>query len=240
MGLRSLLVLHRRMGLVSALFVLLLSATGLLLHHSNSLGLDRASVSSAVLLQWYGIEQPAIDRAFAAADATVLQIDRALYFNSQPLAGEYATLQGMVEAPFGFIIATASRLVLLTTTGDVIEILGPEHGVPQPVTGLGTSQGDILLRTNSGAYSADVDALSFAELEPQSPNWVQPIVPAVDLAATVARHYAQSLVSWERVLLDLHSGQILGPIGRLLVDVMALVFILMAITGVWIWSRRRV
>jgi len=40
-------------------------------------------------------------------------------------------------------------------------------------------------------------------------------------------------------LLDIHSGRVLGSLGVVLVDLMALLFMLMAASGAWIWSRRR-
>jgi uncharacterized iron-regulated membrane protein len=46
-------------------------------------------------------------------------------------------------------------------------------------------------------------------------------------------------LSLERVLLDLHSGRILGEAGVWLVDAAALLFLLLAGSGVWLWGRRR-
>ena len=59
------------------------------------------------------------------------------------------------------------------------------------------------------------------------------------LEATGRKPNLFSLISWERLLLDIHSGRVLGSLGVVLVDLMALLFMLMAASGVWIWSRRR-
>ena len=40
-------------------------------------------------------------------------------------------------------------------------------------------------------------------------------------------------------MLDLHSGRILGSWGVYLVDAAAILFMLLAITGVWLWGKRR-
>ena len=42
----------------------------------------------------------------------------------------------------------------------------------------------------------------------------------------------------ERVLLDLHSGRIFGEAGVWLVDAAALLFLLLAGSGLWLWGRR--
>ncbi|MBQ13009.1 MAG: hypothetical protein CMQ17_01195, partial [Gammaproteobacteria bacterium] len=59
------------------------------------------------------------------------------------------------------------------------------------------------------------------------------------LEAAIREHYRSTLLSVERLVLDLHSGRIFGAAGALLVDIMAVLFMLMAATGVWIWLRRR-
>jgi hypothetical protein len=43
----------------------------------------------------------------------------------------------------------------------------------------------------------------------------------------------------ERVILDIHSGRILGQAGVLLIDFMAILFLLLAMSGVWMWVKYR-
>jgi len=43
----------------------------------------------------------------------------------------------------------------------------------------------------------------------------------------------------ERVILDIHSGRILGYVGVLLVDFMAILFLLLAMSGIWMWYKYR-
>ena len=239
MGLRSLLVLHRRMGLISALFVLMLATTGLVLHYSNSLGLDRKHINSLALLGWYGIELPQPGAAYRVDGSVVVQIEQSLYLDERQLAGAFGELTGMVPAPFGFLIATENELLMVTATGELIEELGAQHGVPLPVSGLSSDAGRFWLRSGPEVYAADLERLEFQRTERSGVDWAVPIAISDELAAGLARQYAASLLSWERLVLDLHSGQLFGVVGRVLVDIMALLFILMAATGIWIWSRRR-
>jgi len=228
------------MGLISALFVLLLSITGLLLHYTNTLGLDQSPVGSPMLLAWYGIEAPQPDIAYETDDNTVVvQIERTLFLGERRLSGEYSPLVGIAVAPFGYVIATGDELLLTTEAGELIEVLSTEHGLPLPLTGLASDSQRIVLRAAGSIYSADLDALEFNEIENVVSNWSEPVLVSEQLAERLTQQYSASLISWERVLLDLHSGQLFGAIGRILVDVMAVLFILMALTGVWIWSRRR-
>ena len=56
--LKSLYVWHRWVGLVAALFVIVLAVTGLALNHTEELQLDARHVRTAWLLDWYGISLP--------------------------------------------------------------------------------------------------------------------------------------------------------------------------------------
>jgi uncharacterized iron-regulated membrane protein len=53
------------------------------------------------------------------------------------------------------------------------------------------------------------------------------------------RSYRGIGLSAERVMLDLHSGRILGRAGVYLVDAAAIVFLLLAVSGTWLWARRQ-
>jgi len=52
---KPLLIWHRYLGLASALFVIILSITGILLNHTESLRLDERPVAQRWLLNIYGI-----------------------------------------------------------------------------------------------------------------------------------------------------------------------------------------
>ncbi|MEJ2133243.1 MAG: hypothetical protein P8Y95_16830, partial [Gammaproteobacteria bacterium] len=56
--------LHYLIGLLAATFVLILAMTGLLLNHTDALGLHAASVGSSTLRAWYGIEAPEAEAGF--------------------------------------------------------------------------------------------------------------------------------------------------------------------------------
>lgn len=241
MGLRSFLILHRRMGLISAVFVLILAATGIVLHYTNTLGLDRTYIDSPLLLKWYGLEKPTPAVGYQAGDHHFLQIEDVLFMDERMLPGAFAALTGAIATEFGFLIVTVSELILISPGGELIEILGSEHGVPETMSGVATLEGQPVLRSAAGVYGVDVDSLQFSPMPEQSisPQWSSPVTVPGQLAETVGESYAATLISWERLLLDIHSGQLFGSFGRILIDVMAVLFMLMAATGIWIWSRRR-
>lgn len=246
---RALLSLHRRIGIVSALFVVLLSISGLLLQHISSIGFDNSFISSNTLLRWYGFEIPQVESTYASESAQVSLIEDALFFNGSRLAGSYSSLQGVVDTESGSmlltIVATDSQMLLLTQAGELIELLDSVHGVPSGIDSLGREvQGQstgLFLQVFGEVIKADIDALSWTPREggEQGISWSQEVLPENEKLQQIRESYSASLLSWERIVLDIHSGRVLGSFGVFLVDLMAVLFLFMAITGVWLWSRRR-
>jgi hypothetical protein len=230
------------MGVVSALFIILLSFSGLILHHSSLFDLNDQFIDSSGLLSWYDIEVPDISIAYRAGQHGVQLIAESIYFDSVRLPGSYPDLKGLVATDFGFVAASASQLLLLTDRGEVIEVLGRVNRLPMGIRRIGSSgSGQLVLETNAGLFDADLERLRWSQsvsAESQL-DWSESSATDEELTSQVRSDYAASLISWERLLLDIHSGRALGSLGVVLVDLMALLFMLMAVSGVWIWTRRR-
>jgi len=60
-----------------------------------------------------------------------------------------------------------------------------------------------------------------------------------ELEAAARAAYAATMLPWERVLLDLHSGRIFGRFGPWVMDLAALLLVFLAATGPWLWWRQR-
>jgi hypothetical protein len=240
---RSLLTLHRRMGLISALFVIVLCVSGFLIHHSSSLGLDQRFANSQLLLNWYGLEAPLSSVQYAANGHSLSLLADAVYFDDRRLPGVFNNLRGMVAGDFGFVAALRDQLILISSEGELIEILTSVNGVPQAIEAIGISQsGGVVLRVNNAENLLGIDLDSLASTPLQHTTGIQWSV-AQGINESLARqnqaNYANTLLNLDRVILDIHSGRFFGSFGVLLVDLMALLFVLMALSGVWIWTRRR-
>jgi len=230
------------MGVTSALFVILLSISGLILHQSVRLDLDRQFIESSTMLAWYDIEVPGITLSYSAADDRVSLIADAIYFNARRVAGSYSALVGLVHTDFAYALATNDQILLLTRDGDLVEVLGSVHGVPFGIEAIGSAEdGAVYLKIAGSLIEADLDALTWAGsvMQESAIEWSSSSAPSEQMAGRIGSDYAASLLSWERLVLDIHSGRFLGKFGVVLVDIMALLFVFMAVTGIWIWSRRR-
>lgn len=238
-GRNGLYRMHRVLGLTSALFVLLLAMTGLALNHTGLLGLDRHHVAGDWLLDWYGIEAPEIT-AFAAGNHHVAKMGDSLWLDGEPVLEDVDAMRGAVNSGRFLVVAFENELALLTGDGRLVERIEAGAGAPRDIRRVGaTDDGSVVVEAADGRFSADPALTGWQPTIASTVDWSLP----ASLPAEKTRHLAQQWrgrgLSVERLLLDLHSGRILGRFGVWLMDAMALIFIVLGITGVWAWFRRR-
>jgi len=238
---RSIGVWHRYIGVSAAFFLALLSITGLLLNHGDSLDLEHRFIRSKLLLDWYGIAAPEESISFAAGNHVITQMGKRLYYGDRPLEGEYGHLTGTVATDDALLVAAGKSALLLTPDGELIERIDEGDDLPQGIIAVGLdAQKQPLVRAATGIYQPDRDWLRWVKSEPAKDiTWVQPTVLSADLRERIRRHYLGNSLSVERVLLDIHSGRILKGAGTVVADALAILMLILTTTGVWTWLRRR-
>ena len=227
---------HRRIGVTVAVLVIWLSVTGIVLNHSDQLQLDKAAVEQSLLLSLYGIERPTAI-SFSSAGRWFSHLGgNHLYLDGEEVAYCADYLAGVVWYHQQFVIACGDGLLLMSASGELIERVGSAYGVPETISGLAVTGNQLLLNTGVTVISADLDTL----------QW-QPYQPITAVAWVVAASAPDTLLSqlplageldWERLLLDLHSGRLGSHLGRWLMDSAAVLFILLALSGIWVWAQR--
>lgn len=226
---------HRRLGLLAALLALLLATTGIALNHSPGLGLDRRIIDWPWLYRFYGDPTTALP-AFHVGE-TWLYRDGAgrVYVDAIELAPCHGELVGAVAAEGLLYAACAEELLLATSDGDLVESISAATGLPVPVTGLGISDGRVVLRVQGSWRLIDLDRLSFDEPAPRGASIRQ--IAADELPQRLRSQLPgrEAWLSWERLLLDLHSGRLGGRAGVWLVDAAGVMFCLLGISGVAMW-----
>lgn len=235
---------HRKVGITSAVFVMLLVITGLLLNHTGKLDLQNRFVESELLLKWYDIQPKGKVQGFRIEQQNGLhwlsQIDSRLYFDQAELADHEKDVVGVVSSNNGFIVALTDDLIILTPDGILVEKLSAVEGVPSGIQSIGLAEsGEVIIRAENSLYLADIDSEQWTEKEDISVNWsVSQQIPK-ELYEQLLTLYRGKGLPVERVILDVHSGRILGQPGVWLVDFMAVLFLLLAMSGVWMWYKYR-
>lgn len=222
---------HRRLGVVSALFVLLLAVTGILLNHTHELKLAGKPLESAWLRGLYGL--PATTAADGLAHdlpAGKLQVRAGRLWLGEAALGDCRQLVGVVEQAGQVLAACTDRLLLLTPDGELIDQADALRGVPDGLSAVTLQEDRVLLHRGDATYSVDLASLDVSPLDgaasPAGPGAPEPEAAPAEL-------------DWERFLLDLHSGRLFGRGGVWLMDAMALLFITLAVSGLVMAARRR-
>ena len=238
-GMPALIVWHRRLGLVTAVVVLLLSITGILLNHAHRFGLDQVPVTAKWLLRWYGFPPVEKPLTYRVGDDWVSWMGSRLYVGDKPVmrmntapVGAVATADEMLSVAF------ADMLLVVSPTGELVERMGAES-LPGQLERIGiTDRGMLVLATARGSFTADAHFIAWQPVSTK-PKWSRSQeAPAalVERLSTAERGHGLSV---ERLLQDLHSGRIVGSWGPRLMDAAAIVFVILAITGINSWWTRR-
>lgn len=230
---------HRRLGLLAALLALLLAITGIALNHSSQWGFDHRFVRADWIYSLYG-EQADELPAFRAGNRWLFRTaEGQLYLNHIEVAPCGGELVGGHEYQGLILAACADELLLMTESGELVEAIKPGVGLPSPLSGIGLADEQLVLRTSDGWMRADIDSLAFGQpaqvgaiIEQGAPG----VLPDELQARLPWRNY---WLSWERVLLDLHSGRLGGAFGVWLIDLAGLLLCILGLSGVAMWWLHR-
>ncbi len=226
---------HRRLGLVAGLFVVWLASSGIALNHSSELGLDHAVVSAPWLTHLYGLREAIPDRGFITNQHWLVGNDVQTVIDGRPIATALPGPLGLVAANNLLFAANAGTLAVFDFQGRAVDTLR-DSDLPIPVIHrIGGGDGVVVISDEQDHRFASRDGLTWVPFT-GAVVWTA----SVKLPATVKASAASLLrprLPVERVLLDAHSGHILGRYGPILVDTVGVIFILIASSGLYMYIR---
>ena len=68
-------------------------------------------------------------------------------------------------------------------------------------------------------------------------NWPEPAALGADRLRELGRDYRGRVLTLERLMVDLHSGRLFGLGGTWLMDIVAALMVVLAVSGLWLWTR---
>ena len=233
--------MHRWLGVGSIVFILLLSITGIALNHANGLSLGRHYIRAPWLLEWYGVTVPAPQASFTAAAHRISLIGERLYYDNNELTDGVFLLAGAVSTPSFVAIATSTDVFLVTPGGTLVERVDTQTFLPGEITAIGVAGAALVLRSGETLYETDENMLTVSpclELDVAGVQWsISSAIPEDHLVILQELYRGRGL-SLEQLILDLHSGKILGRVGPVLMDAAGLLFIALSVVGLIIWAGR--
>ncbi len=237
--LRSMYQWHRYIGVVIALFIVLLALSGIMLNHTDRFELDKTYIESDWLLNLYGISAPDNITSYSTGQHWVSQWDRQLYLDSRAITQADKQIVGAVFYQDMIIIAQENALFAYTTEGDLIEKMSGSEGIPSGIEALGiTDEHQLAVRAANGTFTTNQELLFWQNSPSAISVWSDNNVLPENRYQKILKLYRGKGLKLERVILDLHSGRLPGQWGVYFMDFVALLMIFLASSGFWLWAMR--
>jgi len=246
--------LHRYAGLSIAVFAIILSITGILLNHTEEFGLHEKNVTSPWLMGLYGIKAPEIKTAFSINnlnsvnnlnnDHLIIEFGDSLYLNNQSVDCQ-PPLNGAIKTKELLFIANQSQLCLLTPNIENTELIDtlslPITNPINSIKRLGLDDKDnIVIDTTSGLLTINSEYTAFVDQKNTSTiKWGMARTVPKNIKNNLIKQHKGEGLPLERIILDLHSGRIVGLAGVYFMDLVALLLIFLAVSGVITWANRK-
>ena len=111
--------------------------------------------------------------------------------------------------------------------------------MPAAIGAIGiTDKKKLAVKSANGIYSADKDLLIWQKDPLAITVWNDASALPDKLQQRLLEKYRGKGLSIERVILDLHSGRLLGTGGVYFMDFVAVLLVFLASSGLWIWTVR--
>lgn len=231
---------HRRLGLAGLVLLFVLSITGIMLNHTEDFELDKTSIKSDLLLDWYNINPQGKPTTFKLGNIWISQWNQQLFLNGKTLYTHAEKLQGITILDDIIAIALQHHVLLTDTDGEIIELI--PVNTHSAIHKIATSQKKIaLLDKDKNFYLSDAQ-LSHWNPESIKPklNWSEKAVINETQLNDLKMAYRGDGLNLEKFILDLHSGRIFNDTwGIYIMDATAILMILLGISGIWIWWSRK-
>ena len=208
-----------------------------MLNHTSEIGLNKSYVGQSWLLSFYGIPEPELV-SFGLPSNTITGDEKGqLYRDGQPLQACRGALVGVATYRAGFIAACEQELLFFDATGNLAEKVSAVYGLPTPVEHLGQCDAQLCIRTPQRLFELDVEQLAFTPLVGVEPQWSEPVTLAEPVRQAIMNSSRGQGLSWEQVMLDLHSGRLFGKPGVWVVDIAAVLLFFLAVSGFVLWYQ---
>ena len=230
---------HRRIGLLAAIFIAFLVFTGIVLQHSDDFNLPHRFLSNKWLLKYYGIKPNTIT-TYQLGNRAISFAGGRIYLSGKSIAINSDSLFGAVEINNEIIIATNSALIIIDHSGNILDEITTRDGLVEAPLGIALSPTNtVVMRGVNQYWEGESPYTSWRAFEGRHPQWVAPSITLPALKQVIETKDMGYQISIERFLLDAHSGRFFGKYGVYVIDAAAILMLILAVTGIWLWFVRR-
>lgn len=228
---------HHRIGVIAAVFAVMMAVTGILINHAHEWALDAKALPPSALKLFYSMQLENTKTGYPIGSHWLSLQAKKLYFDNNELASCDAPMAGAALIEETAVAACADSLIYFSKNGELIEKSDLQHA---PVQQLGLMQKTLVAKVDTALYALDTSGGDWQLINSLDEiQWVHAKTLPVELQQQLADLNTVPDLSYERLLLDLHSGRLFGIAGRLTVDAAGVALIILACSGSWLWLARK-
>ena len=206
---------HRHLAAIISIWLVILALSGILINHAHDWGLDHKPLSATLQHLVYGIESNGEDYC---KNLTASEVACGAVF-------------ARLSLPVGALLLDENSLFLLDEAGQLVEKLAASQlGLRGLSAGLriGTQ---IYLQDSEKTVVTDTELLNHTSVTAEA-------VAALNGSNWQVRSESAQSITWERLLLDLHAMRFLGPLAKVINDLMAVLILILALSGLWLYRLK--
>ncbi|OUR61843.1 hypothetical protein A9Q74_08020 [Colwellia sp. 39_35_sub15_T18] len=231
---------HRKLGIIAAFFLIFLSLSGIALNHTDTLSLAHSPIKNSWLLDHYGIAPPSDVRLYVKDNFRVTDnlvwLDDKLLFESATKVIAIAPI--IISEQQAFAVVSVDQLSFYNQDGELIDQLGEESGFPVGANAVAATEHLLVIKSANGTFQYNSEQLLWQNFHSLiKPNWITHNTANKQIIMAAKLNYRAQFLTLERIVLDAHSGRILGLFGVLFMDAVAILLILLSLSGIYIWIR---
>ena len=191
---------HRRLGVFSACFVLLLSFTGILLNHTDDLKLNEKAVTEPWLLSLYGVRSPnmvSLNTVRADQVVWITAVETRIYLDQDFL---YQCGSRFISGfSFGdyLIVACENALVIFDDKNQILDVLNPGFGLPMIIQSAGLCPSGVCIAGQDRVYSLDWETFSWNSSEIKPPAGLKFVEPPDPIRRSIEKQYLGTEITLE-------------------------------------------
>jgi hypothetical protein len=236
---KSINQIHKFTGIAVCIFLIHLSITGIFLNHTEDLGLDEKYTASPMILALYNISMPSQEESFLVDNIFISRFGDQVFMGNQPIIKSESPIMGAAFSNQILAIALANEMVLLTQEGELIERISSTAELPENIQKLGVSEDILYLKTPNQLWQSSDQAQAWELSDSNFNDWSNEVVMSDQQTKQIETYFSGKGVSLEQFFLDLHNGNIIKNFGKWFIDLIAIFLLLLSISGIWIWLRKR-
>ena len=219
--------IHRWVGIIASVWLLLLATTGFLLQHKDDWNLSNYHTQSSWILGVYGIGDNYI--SYQYKQESLAQLDQQIFINLKASSKLQETIVGAVYQHPNWVVATSLQLMWLDRSGQIVQSIDELDDMPVPITQIGLVNQELFIQHNQ--QTINVNSLETYE----APVEWSIASNAGDLKQKLIKISTKNYLSYEQIIFDLHAG-ITSP--SLFNDFAALALIFLSLSGIIIFFKK--